>query len=78
MNYFLLVTKYDFWLIFTFLLPYFCNTFGKVKKFKVILKVKSAMRRLVRMGLAQSGCGSELLPLVYYCRNINVHRILFQ
>ena len=32
--------------------------FGEVKTFKVILKAKSAMRRLVRMCLAQSGYGS--------------------
>ena len=46
--------------------------FSKVKKFKVILKAKSAMRKLVRMGLAQSGYGSGLLPLVYYHQNIQL------
>ena len=70
MNDFLLVTKYDFWLIFTSLLLLY---FGEVKKFKVILKAKSAMRRLVKMCLAQSGYDSELLPLVYCRRNINAY-----
>ena len=36
---------------------------GEVKKFKVILKAKSAMTRLVRMCLAQSGYGSVRLWL---------------
>ena len=38
---------------------------GKVKKFKVILKAKSAMGRQVRMCLAQLGTGSELLQCNY-------------
>ena len=69
MNYFLLVTKYGFRLIFTLLLRYFCCTFGEVKKFGVILKGKSAMSRLLRMCLAQPGFGSVLLPPVYYRPN---------
>ena len=61
MNYFSLVAKYDFYNIYFFtslLLSYF----GEVKKFKVILKAKSAVSRLVRMCLAQPGYGSGLLP----------------
>ena len=67
-NYFLFVMKYDFLLKFTFLLLLY---FGKVKKFKIIVKAKSAMRKLARMVLAQSGYGSGLLPLVYYTQNFN-------
>ena len=45
--------------------------FGEVKKFKVILKTKSTVSRLVRMFLAQLGCGSGLLPqLFFYLRKI--------
>ena len=54
------------YLPFTLLLSLY---FDEVKKFKVVLKAKSAMRRLVRMCLAQSGYGSRLLSLAYYCLN---------
>ena len=67
MNYFLFVFLIKIYFFTSLLLLYFA--FGKVKKFKVILKAKSAMRKLVRMCLAQSGYGSGLLPLVYYRQN---------
>ena len=54
MYYFLLVTMYDF--SFS---QFTC--FSEVKKFKVILKAKSAVSRL-EMCLAQPGYGSGLLP----------------
>ena len=37
----------------------------EVKKFKAVLKAKSAVSRLVRICLAQPGYGSGLLPPVY-------------
>ena len=43
--------------------------FGEVKKFTVLIKAKSAVRRLVRMCLAQPGYGSGLLSLAYYRPN---------
>ena len=54
-----------------YLLFYFVTLlyFDEVKKFKVVLKARSAMRRLVRMCLAQSGYGSRLLSLAYYRLN---------
>ena len=61
MDYFLLVTKYDF---VQYLFGYFCHTLAKENKFKVILKAKSAVSRLVRMCLTQPGSGL-LLPVYY-------------
>ena len=59
-NYVLLETI-NIFSFFLLLLLYFSG----VKKFKVILKGKSAVSRLVRMCLAQPGYGSKLLPPVY-------------
>ena len=61
MDYFLLVTKYDF---VQYLFRYYCHTLAKKNKFKDILKARSAVSRVVRMCLAQQG--SELLLPVYY------------
>ena len=65
MNYFLLVTKYDFSLMFTFFISLLLLYFAEVEKFKVILKAKPAMSRLVRMCFAQPGYGPGLLPVYY-------------
>ena len=61
MNYFLLVTKNDFLVNIFFFSSLFLSYFGEVKKFKVILIVKSTVSRLVRMCLAEPGFGSGLL-----------------
>ena len=48
MNHFLLVAKYSFWSIFRlcFFTPLLLLYFGDVKKFKVIRKAKSVVRRI--------------------------------
>ena len=69
MNYFLLVTKYDFLVNIFFFSSLFLSYFGEVKKFKVILIAKSTVSRLVRMCLAELGFGSGLLRPVYYRPN---------
>ena len=66
MKYFLLVRFLLNIYFFTSLLLLYL---GEVKKFKVILKAKSAVGRLVRMRLAQPGYGSGLSPPVYYRQN---------
>ena len=74
MNYFLLETKYDFWLIaiyfFTSLLLLY---FGEVKKLFCEVNDDETNENV----LGSVSYGSELLPLVCYYRNINVYRILF-
>ena len=66
MKYFLLVRFLLNIFFFTSLLLLYLD---EVKKFKVILKAKSAVGRLVRMRLAQPGYGSGLSPPVYYRQN---------
>ena len=91
-NYFLLVTKYNFCLIFTFLqftvrlkklncfqLLWLHNFGGKCRCARKIppsgnqalfsKRSQRCMSRLVRLCLAQPGCGSELFPPVYYHPN---------
>ena len=60
MDYFLHATKYDFCLIFTFLLRYFLY-FGEVKQFKANSQseVSGEHAELVRMCLTQSCRTSE-------------------
>ena len=72
MKYFLLVTyEVRFLLNIYFFTSLLLLYLGEVKKFKVILKAKSAVGRLaiVRMRLAQPGYGSGLSPPVYYRQN---------
>ena len=81
MNYFLLVTKYDFCLIFTFLfrcLFFILLRSKKVYKYKVVLKPRSVVSRLVRMCLAQPGHGSGLLPSIHYRPNNCFNKFYFR